>query len=130
MSPSGSTGAIWTRACASWAWLGAGPRTTPRARRRPRHPRGGARVRGPAGPDVVPWNRQCRRGAGSHAAAGDRLFVERCSVPPPTKGNTMSNAAGTRVHVKPVAGHIGAEISGVDLKTPLGDAEIQQIRAA
>jgi alpha-ketoglutarate-dependent taurine dioxygenase len=34
------------------------------------------------------------------------------------------------VIVKPVAGHIGAEIRGVDLKHPLNDAQVAQIRAA
>jgi alpha-ketoglutarate-dependent sulfate ester dioxygenase len=34
------------------------------------------------------------------------------------------------VIVKPQAGHIGAEIQGVDLKQPLSDAEVSQIRAA
>jgi len=36
----------------------------------------------------------------------------------------------TAVQVKPVAGHIGAEISGVDLSRPLGEAEVQAIRQA
>lgn len=42
----------------------------------------------------------------------------------------MSNASSTQILIKPVAGHIGAEISGVDLKTHLADADVQAIRAA
>jgi len=36
----------------------------------------------------------------------------------------------TTVQVKPVAGHIGAEISDVDLSRPLSDADVQAIRQA
>ncbi|WP_175609391.1 TauD/TfdA dioxygenase family protein, partial [Streptacidiphilus griseoplanus] len=36
----------------------------------------------------------------------------------------------TAITVRPVAGHIGADIDGVDLSRPLGEAEVQQIREA
>lgn len=42
----------------------------------------------------------------------------------------MSNAQRESVLVKPVAGHIGAEIHGVDLKAPVSDGAIAQIRQA
>ena len=35
-----------------------------------------------------------------------------------------------RLEVRPVAGYIGAEISGVDLKEALRDEEVARIRAA
>jgi alpha-ketoglutarate-dependent taurine dioxygenase len=43
----------------------------------------------------------------------------------------MANA-GTEsaVRIKPVAGHIGAEIHGVDLSRPVSDADVQEIRQA
>jgi taurine dioxygenase len=42
----------------------------------------------------------------------------------------MANAEASGVEVKPVAGHIGAEIRGVDLSGPLSDAAIGDIRQA
>ena len=42
----------------------------------------------------------------------------------------MSNAQTESVQVKPIAGKIGAEIHGVDLKKPVSDAAVQEIRQA
>ncbi len=42
----------------------------------------------------------------------------------------MSNASSTPIEIRPVAGYIGAEIGGVDLKTRLADEQVQAIRAA
>jgi len=42
----------------------------------------------------------------------------------------MTSDRGTNVEVKPVAGHIGAEITGVDLAGRLDDAVVAEIRAA
>lgn len=38
--------------------------------------------------------------------------------------------AETSVKIKPVAGHIGAEVEGLDLRQPLRDADVAQVRAA
>ncbi|MFE2642513.1 TauD/TfdA dioxygenase family protein [Streptomyces nigra] len=43
---------------------------------------------------------------------------------------TTDGTRGTAVEVHPVAGHIGAEITGVDLAAGLDDAEVAAIRAA
>ncbi|MFE0330599.1 TauD/TfdA dioxygenase family protein [Streptomyces sp. NPDC003753] len=42
----------------------------------------------------------------------------------------MTTDSGTEVEVRPVAGHIGAEISGVDLAGDLPDAAVSAIRSA
>ncbi|MFJ2264094.1 TauD/TfdA dioxygenase family protein [Streptomyces sp. NPDC087844] len=42
----------------------------------------------------------------------------------------MTTDRGTRIEVEPVAGHIGAEIAGVDLAGDLDDTVVAQIRAA
>jgi taurine dioxygenase len=43
----------------------------------------------------------------------------------------MTNTSNdTKVRVRPVAGHIGAEIEGVDLRHGVGDADVKEIRAA
>ncbi|MDX2547401.1 TauD/TfdA dioxygenase family protein [Streptomyces sp. WI04-05B] len=49
-------------------------------------------------------------------------------VPPTAQEPAETNTAG--VEVAPVAGHIGAEISGVDLTEPLDDTVVAGIRAA
>ncbi|MEU2586474.1 TauD/TfdA family dioxygenase [Streptomyces avermitilis] len=42
----------------------------------------------------------------------------------------MTTGRDARVEVKPVAGHIGAEIRGVDLAGPMDDSVVAEIRAA
>ncbi|HEV8297308.1 MAG TPA: TauD/TfdA family dioxygenase, partial [Acidimicrobiales bacterium] len=42
----------------------------------------------------------------------------------------MTISSSTRLHVRPVAGHIGAEIAGVDLSQPLDPDTVADIRAA
>ncbi|MGW7025574.1 TauD/TfdA family dioxygenase, partial [Streptomyces xanthophaeus] len=42
----------------------------------------------------------------------------------------MATNGSTKVEVRPVAGHIGAEITGPDLAGELDDAVVAEIRAA